>query len=57
MYGKQSYKVGPGSLVGEISYFFKTKRTATVVNVTNNRVCFLSRQNKKLFSIICPRIV
>ena len=55
-FAKKKQNVYEGTLVGEISFFLNTKRTATVVNVTNNRVCFLSCRVKKLFQIVCPRL-
>ena len=55
-YKKDFLRVTEGTLIGEISYFLNVKRTATVVNYSNTRVCFLSKDDKKLLQSICPQI-
>ena len=42
--------------MGEISFFFNTKRTASIVNADNNRLFFLNKLNIHQLQKMCPRI-
>lgn len=45
-----------GAIVGEICYFLNTPRTATVVNVDNNRVFYLAKELDVMLARNCPQI-
>ena len=52
-------KALPGSMVGEVAFFLDTRRTATVVNSANNRVCLLPKRDEVLNFLrsSCPKFL
>ena len=44
------------SLVGEVAFFLKSKRTATILTKQNARLFFLDIKFKKTFLSLCPKI-
>ena len=46
-----------GTIFGEISFFYDTKRTATVISQDNSKVFLLKKENLQILKDICPTIV